>query len=376
MTRNVTIIHCWSAPRSRSTALMYAFDARDDCAVLDEPLYRFWLEENQEYVSRPYTQELINATPHADSKVEDHFKWKREIFDLNTRIEMCLEDLDGGGGGDAVIFMKHMAKHSPHFDFEKNCEVGKTLTVVGSSSDMLDQVKIHHKHLLLIRDPVSILSSWNAASAVHNGAVTPNEIGIIHLLSIYSNVQSKINRSGDTIISVLDSDDLAANPNLALEHICSDLDIPFTTQMLSWEEGPKKCDGPWADWWYQGVHKSTGISSHHARKYQTLDPNLLPALRASLGAYDFLKQLTFRYQKRGPPADTIYEDPRNEHVLVYIGAPGFGQLIPRQAAGVSPFDSIVQGGDGTWEGMSGLMHIDSDGYLWQSAFAFNFFCVR
>ena len=63
---------------------MYAFDARDDCAVLDEPLYRFWLEENQEYVSRPYTQELINATPHADSKVEDHFKWKREVFDLNT----------------------------------------------------------------------------------------------------------------------------------------------------------------------------------------------------------------------------------------------------------------------------------------------------
>jgi hypothetical protein len=95
-----------------------------------------------------------------------------------------------------------------------------------------------------------------------------------------------------------------------------------------------------------------------------------------LGAYDFLKQLTFRYQKRGPPADTIYEDPRNEHVLVYIGAPGFGQLIPRQAAGVSPFDSIVQGGDGTWEGMSGLMHIDSNGYLWQSVFAFNFFCVR
>ena len=40
------IIHCWSAPRSRSTALLYSFEARGSSTIaLDEPLYRRWLEE-------------------------------------------------------------------------------------------------------------------------------------------------------------------------------------------------------------------------------------------------------------------------------------------------------------------------------------------
>jgi len=34
--RVITVIHCWSAPRSRSTALLYSFEARgDDCVAID-----------------------------------------------------------------------------------------------------------------------------------------------------------------------------------------------------------------------------------------------------------------------------------------------------------------------------------------------------
>jgi len=40
-------------------------------------------------------------------------------------------------------------------------------------------------------------------------------------------------------------------------------------------------------------------------------------------------------------------DPRNDDLLVNIG----GKLVHRDEAGVSPFDSIVQGGDGVWEGL-------------------------
>lgn len=40
-------------------------------------------------------------------------------------------------------------------------------------------------------------------------------------------------------------------------------------------------------------------------------------------------------------------DPRNENIKVHIG----GKLLPRQEAKVSVFDSIVQGGDGVWEGL-------------------------
>jgi len=306
--------------------------------VLDEPLYRRWLEDYQDYVVRPYTMELISGTPHASSKPQDNYKWSREKKELNSRISSCVDRLDG----DGVIFVKHMAKHCPLYDFEKDGEAN------GSTLTLGVDLHIKHKHVLLIRDPVSMLSSWDAASAVHSNSATPNEVGIVHLLSIYSNVKSR--SSGNGSICVVDSDDLASDPDTTLGALCNDLDIPFTTQMLSWESGPHECDGPWADWWYSGVHESTGWSSDYARRYQTLDPSLLPAMRASLGAFNFLKQQTHRYINRGPKPETIYEDPRNEHVLVYIGAPGFGRLIPRDFAGVSPWDASVQGGDATWEG--------------------------
>jgi branched-chain amino acid aminotransferase len=40
-------------------------------------------------------------------------------------------------------------------------------------------------------------------------------------------------------------------------------------------------------------------------------------------------------------------DPRNAHILVHVG----GQLLPREEARVSVFDSSVQGGDAVWEGL-------------------------
>ncbi|MCC9078240.1 branched-chain-amino-acid transaminase [Litorilinea aerophila] len=40
-------------------------------------------------------------------------------------------------------------------------------------------------------------------------------------------------------------------------------------------------------------------------------------------------------------------DPRNADILVYVG----GQLVPRDEAKVSVFDSSVQGGDAVWEGL-------------------------
>ncbi len=40
-------------------------------------------------------------------------------------------------------------------------------------------------------------------------------------------------------------------------------------------------------------------------------------------------------------------DPRNANLLVSIG----GRLVARPFAGISPFDSAVQGGDGVWEGL-------------------------
>ncbi|MCH2111756.1 MAG: aminotransferase class IV [Planctomycetes bacterium] len=40
-------------------------------------------------------------------------------------------------------------------------------------------------------------------------------------------------------------------------------------------------------------------------------------------------------------------DERNQNIIININ----GELLPRSEAGISPFDSVVQGGDGVWEGL-------------------------
>ncbi|MEM8893517.1 MAG: aminotransferase class IV, partial [Bacteroidota bacterium] len=40
-------------------------------------------------------------------------------------------------------------------------------------------------------------------------------------------------------------------------------------------------------------------------------------------------------------------NPRNKDIIVHVG----GHLLPREAAKVSVFDSVVQGGDAVWEGL-------------------------
>ena len=152
---------------------------------------------------------------------------------------------------------------------------------------------------------------------------------------------------------------------------------------MSWNAGPHACDGPWAKYWYHDVHQTTGWMSkqndintntntntnHNGngnnenglavvvtkpKKYRTFNPTYMTALRASYPAYTFLYRLTQRYQERTSRSkEQLYpDDARNEQVFVYIGnSPGYGQCIPRDMAGVSPFDSVVQGGDATWEGI-------------------------
>ena len=287
---------------------MYAFEA-GGAACLDEPLYRAWLLAHPS-VERPYRENLIHGKPHPDHGAPE--AWAREWLSLEDR---CQARQDA-----PYIFCKHMAKHASQYDFSNE--------VPG----------FRHKHLLLLRDPFAVLSSWNVSKEVHGEAVSLDEVGIVPLLHIFSQVPSAV---------LLDAQDLIDDPAKALRETWEALGVPYTDDMLTWKSGPHECDGPWAGWWYHQVHQSTGWKTEAAlsKTYRTLPPSLLPALRGSLPAYQFLQSLKpNRYQ---PP----YEDPRNRDLLVYIGTPGHGQLMPREQAGISPWDSSVQGGDATWEGI-------------------------
>ena len=377
----ITVVHCWSAPRSRSTALLYSFEARSadptcPTVAIDEPLYRKWLVDKGDAVSRPYTQEMIEGVPFQhegkDPTEEEVQRWARERQSLAERIVTGAKTITaasadkGASNAKGVVFCKHMAKHSHLYDFDAESEAGCVDEGKSLTGHMV------HKHVLLIRDPVAVLSSWNEAGSVHGNDVTPDEVGIIPMLGIYSTLMSRGSNGsngasvggadGSKNVVILDSDDMALRPRETLSALCAELDIPYTEEMLTWDSGPHECDGPWADWWYANVHKSKGWFGHgedslpstyvpQSSKYRTLNPALIPTLQASLPAYDYLKSLTAGHKSRGPPPSQIYEDPRNEHVLVYIGAPGRGRLIPRSQAGVNPWDSSVQGGDAAWEGL-------------------------
>lgn len=309
MTTTTIIIHCWSAPRSRSTALLYSFEARDDCCALDEPLYRQWLIDNPQ-APRPYRDAMIDGAP----------GWEKEQFSLEERLSTLINN------HQSVVFCKHMAKHAPQFVF----------------SQYPDSDTVRHKHVLLVRDPVAVLSSWKQSSEVHGEHIpTASEIGLLDLLHIQAKVQNQA--------VVLDSDDLVQNPPKVLQELCGSLDIPYTEQMMSWKSGPHECDGPWAPWWYHQVHQSQGWKINNDEQstcYRTVPPEFQPCLQVSYAAYSFL--MTFKKQ---PVVPFEYEDPRNAHLLVYIGTPTRGRLVPRDQAAISPWDSSVQGGDAAWEGV-------------------------
>jgi len=335
-TRNVTVIHCWSAPRSRSTALLYSFEARSDCVAIDEPLSRLFHKSKSDML-RPYRDEFIAGIPPVGTAECDKWKWPQELLDFTVRIESAISKLKNQPEG--VVFVKHLAKQETMFEEDKVERVS-----VLENPD--ETVHIVHKHVLLLRDPVAVLSSWGVNGEVHGNTVSIEQVGIVPMLGIYSKRPASKSK-----MVFLDSDDIVSDPEQTLTALCSELEIPWTTEMLTWESGPHECDGPWAPWWYKDLHKSSGWVQENKmtpqRRYRSVDPIYIDALTASMPAYLYLKSLTSRARRT-----TVHENPDNMRLLVWVGGPqGKGQLLPRDFASVSPWDSSVQGGDACWEGI-------------------------
>jgi hypothetical protein len=210
-TKRITVVHCWSAPRSRSTALCYSFEARDDTVALDEPLYTAWLQAAGDSVTRPYLPHILHGIPPEGATPEAACKWKRELLSFEERIQRAAESLPDGG----VIFCKQMAKFCDAYDFAKEAAA-------------VDGATLEHKHVLLVRDPVAVLASWGAAGDVHGNNPTVNEVGIVPLLSIYSTLQS---RGDGASVVVLDSDELVADPEGILLALCAELGFAYQDAM-------------------------------------------------------------------------------------------------------------------------------------------------
>ncbi|XP_026450025.1 branched-chain-amino-acid aminotransferase-like protein 2 [Papaver somniferum] len=294
--QEVEVIHSWSAPRSLSTSLMYSFSQRDDIEVLDEPLYAHFLRVTG--AERPYRDEVL--------------------LKMDSDGNRVVEEMIFGPGEKRYRFCKHIAKQR----------------VPGLSSDLMKK----GKHFILIRNPLNILPSFDKV-------VPPSflELGLAELVSIYSELDDL-----GTVPSVIDAEDLQQDPEAVLRGLCEDLRIPFQPAMLKWEAGPKPVDGLWAPWWYKSVHKSTCFKP--VKEYPTpLPPSLYDLLEESLPFYNMLRKKTRRTCSVIGPSLPLppLPVPANDKILVWVG----NEIVPRDSAKVSVFDSVVQGGDAVWEGL-------------------------
>lgn len=204
-------IAMWSGPRNISTAMMRAWENREDCTVWDEPLYGYYLHNTG------------IEHPGADEVIAHHGTDWREI------VNRCAHDAPEN---KPLFYQKHMTLHLlPEVDrFFLN-----SLT-----------------NCFLIRDPDSVIASY---AAVRDN-ITLEDIGFIQQAELFNYVKN----ISTEIPLVIDSQEFLQNPGLMLRAICDRLNVNFDDAMLNWPKGPRQSDGVWAKYWYESVWNSNGFT--------------------------------------------------------------------------------------------------------------------
>ena len=203
-------IAMWSGPRNLSTAMMYSFAARGDCAVWDEPFYAAYLSGTG--IDHPMADAVIAAGEVDPARVA----------------QACLGPIPQA---QSLFYQKHMTLHMiPAFD-----------------RGFLRRLT----NVFLIRHPAHVVASYSKKRE----APTLMDIGFVQQAELFDQVAQQTG----TAPPVIDSATIRANPRESLQNLCARLAIPFTEKMLSWPAGPKPYDGAWAPHWYNAVHSSTGF---------------------------------------------------------------------------------------------------------------------
>jgi hypothetical protein len=210
-----TRIAMWSGPRNVSTALMRSWGSRLDTAVVDEPLYAFYLAATGR--DHPGRREVLSSQP---------TDWREVAAALTGPVP----------AGRAIFYQKHMAHH--------------LLPVVGR--EWLDGLR----HAFLLREPRAMLASLVRVWPEPDVADT----GLRQQVELFRRAADRLGHAPP----VIDAGDLLADPPGVLSDLCAALGVPFDPAMLAWEAGPRPEDGVWAPHWYASVNKTTGFEPPRA----------------------------------------------------------------------------------------------------------------
>ncbi|GHE01844.1 branched-chain amino acid aminotransferase [Defluviimonas sp. 20V17] len=201
-------IAMWSGPRNLSTAMMYAFAQRPDCAVWDEPFYAAYLRSTG--LDHPMRNEIIAAGEPDPARVA----------------AACMGPIPQG---QSLFYQKHMAQHM----------------VPGMPLDWAHRVT----NVFLIRHPARVIASY----AQKREAPVEADLGfrrLAELCDVYGGAEP----------IVLDSADIRRDPAGMLAKLCARLGIGFEPAMTRWPAGGNPADGVWAAHWYGAIHASTGFA--------------------------------------------------------------------------------------------------------------------
>ncbi len=236
-------IAMWSGPRNLSTAMMYAFGNRADCAVVDEPFYAAYLKMTG--LEHPMRTEILRDQSQDPQRV----------------VSQVLETIPAQ---NPHYYQKHMTQHM----------------IDGVPRDWMRDVT----NVFLIRHPARVIASYGAKRE----NPTLEDIGFLQQAELFELVQTW----GQTPI-VIDSDDIRQNPEVMLGKLCEAIGLAFDPAMLSWPRGGHPADGIWAAHWYGAVWKSTGFAGPEGQ-LPDVSQALQPVLEDALKPYRKLHALRLR----------------------------------------------------------------------------------
>ena len=225
----------WSGPRNISTALMYAFRQRSDTAVVDEPLYGYYLKRSG----------------------AEHPGRERVMAAMDCDGERVVREVLLGEYKRPVLFLKNMAHH-----------------LTGLEPGFLEELE----HLLLTREPSAMLASLSQQLP----EPTLRDTGLREQVELLDYL---LERGRSPV--VLEAKQVLLDPKKVLHEACDRLGLPFEDAMLSWPSGPKPEDGVWADYWYDNVHASSGFAPYRPSS-RPLPERLEPLLAECLPYFERL----------------------------------------------------------------------------------------
>ena len=238
---SIVRIAMWSGPRNISTAMMRAFENREDTVVVDEPFYAAALAVTG--ADHPMREAVIASQPNDPHEVA----------------RMLTGDIPGGR---RVFYQKHMTHHMlPGFP------LGWTAQVVNA---------------FLIRAPEAVLASYTQKW----DSVSLEAIGVPMQKALFEREADRLGHAPP----VIDSADVLADPAGVLKALCRACGIGFSERMLAWPSGRRASDGVWAPAWYDAVEKSTGFAAPGPEKASVrLRDDLKTIADAARPSYELLR---------------------------------------------------------------------------------------